>query len=234
MSDQITRKELKHDVVPFSLEHSFDYIAANKSQITKYGGAIVAVLLIVGLGLYYRNYQVAAREQALGDAIALQNAPVGQAPPNGGPSFPTDAAKKDAIVKAYTKLMTEHAGSSEAYIAEYTLGAMDAENGKLTEARKKFQEVSDNGNADYASMARLALAQIAFAEDKNDEAKKILKELADKPTAMVSKNQANFVLARGIAAKEPAEARKILVALADTKSEISQVAVTALSEIPPQ
>ena len=51
---------------------------------------------------------------------------------------------------------------------------------------------------------------------------------------MVSKNQANFALARGIAAKDPAEARKILVALADTKSEISQVAVNALTELPPQ
>jgi len=234
VSDQITRKELKHDTVPFSLEHSFDFLSANRSQIARYGGSIVAIILIVGLGLYYRNYQVSTREQALGDAIALQNAPVGQAPPNGGPSFPTEAAKKDAVVKAYTKLMTEHGGTSEGYIAEYTLAAMDTENGKLGEARKKYQEVASAGNAEYASMAKLALAQIDFAEDKNDEAKKLLKELADNPTAMVSKNQANFVLARGIAAKEPAEARKILVALADTKSEISQVAVSALGELPPQ
>lgn len=234
MSDQITRKELKHDVVPFSLEHSFDFFIANRGQITKYGGAIVAVLLVVGLGLYYRNYQISGRQQALGDAITLQNAAVGAPPPNGGLNFPTEAAKKDAIVKAYTRLMTEHAGSAEGYIAEYTLGSMDAENGKLTDARKKFQDVADNGNAEYASMARLSLAQIAFAEDKTDEAKKILKALADNPTAMVSKNQANFILARGIAAKEPAEARKILVALAETKSEISQVAVAALGELPPQ
>jgi len=234
VSDQITRKELKHDTVPFSLEHSFDFFSANRSQLTKYGGAIVAVILIVGLGLYYRNYQIAARQQALGDAIALQNATVGAPPPNGGTSFPTEAAKKDAIMKAYTKLMTEHGGSTEGYIAEYTLGSIDAENGKLTEARKKFQDVSDHANAEYASMARLALAQIDFAEDKTEDAKKILKGLADNPTAMVSKNQANFLLARGIAAKEPAEARKILVALADTKSEISQVAVTALGELPQQ
>jgi predicted negative regulator of RcsB-dependent stress response len=234
VSDQITRKELKQETVPFALENSVDYVSAHRSQLIKYGGGIVAVLLVVGLGVYYNNYKTNSRQQALGEAIALQAAPVGQAPPNGGPSFPTEAAKKDAIVKAYTKLMTEQSGAAEGYVAEYTLGAMEAEDGKLTEARKKFQDVASGGSAEYASMAKLALAQIAFAEDKNDEAKKLLKELADNPTATVSKNQANFVLARGIALKEPAEARKILSDLAQSKTEMSQIAVTALSELPPQ
>jgi len=234
VSDHLTRKELKQDTVAISLDSIIHNVGDHRSQILKYGGAVLAVILVVGLTFYYRNYQSGIRQQALGDAIQLQSAPVGQAPPTGGPSFPTESAKREAVTKAYTKLMAEHAGSSEAHVAAYALGAVDAENGKLTDARKKFQEVIDSGDAEYASMAKLALAQIAFAEDKTDEARKLLKELADNPTAMVSKNQANFILARGIAAKQPDEARKILVALADTKSEISQVAVTALGELPSQ
>lgn len=234
MSDHLTRKELKHDTVALSLDSVFHNFGAHRSQIVKYGGAIVAVALVVGLTFYYRNYQSNIRQQALGDAIQLQGAAVGAPPATGGPHFPTDSAKREAVIKAYTKILTEHGGSGEAHVASYTLGAIDAEAGKLAEARKKFQAVIDGGGAEYASMARLSLAQIAFAEDKNDEARKLLKELADNPTAMVSKNQANFVLARGIAARQPEEARKLLIALADTKSDISQIAVGALGELPPQ
>ncbi len=233
MSDHLSRKELKHDTVAPSLDEVFTNVSSHKSQITKYGGAILAVALVVGLTVYYRDYTAGVRQQALGDAIQTQSAPVGAAQ-GGGPSFPSEAAKKEAVIKAYTKLSTDHAGSAEGYIAEYALGSLDVDNGKLADARKKFEDVISGGGAEYASMARLALAQIAFAEDKTDEAKKLLKELADNPTAMVSKNQANFALARGIAAKDPAEARKLLIAMAESKSEISQVAVQALGELPPQ
>lgn len=233
-SEQTLHKELKQEMAAPTAAHVFSNLAAHRSQIYKYGGGALAVVLVVGLTLYYRDYTSGVRQQALGDAIQMQNATVGAAPQGGGLSFPTDAAKKEAVVKAYTKLVTEQAGSTEGYIAEYALGSMDAENGKFAEARKKFESVISGGGAEYASMARLALAQIAFAEDKTDEATRLLKELAENPTSMVSKNQANFALARGIAAKNPAEARKLLVALAETKSDISQVAVTALGELPAQ
>lgn len=234
MSDHLTHKELKQETAPFSLDSVIHNVGDHRSQILKYGGAILAVILVVGLTIYYRNYQAGVRQQALGDVIQLQGAAIGAPAVPGAPSFPTDAAKREAVVKGYSKLATDYSGSDEAQIANYSLGAIDAENGRLGEARKKFQLVIDGGNAEYASMAKLSLAQIAFAEDKNDEARKLLKELADNPTAMVSKNQADFVLARGISAKQPEEARKILVALAETKSDISQVAVAALGELPPQ
>jgi predicted negative regulator of RcsB-dependent stress response len=234
VSEQTLRKELKHDAAAPTLAHVFSNVAAYRSQIYKYGGGALAVVLVVGLTLYYRDYTSGVRQQALGDAIQMQNAVVGAPAQGGGLSFPTEAAKKEAVVKAYTKLATEQSGSGEGHIAEYALGSMDAENGKFAEARKKFEGVISGGGAEYASMARLSLAQIAFAEDKADEARKLLKELADNPTSMVSKNQANFVLARGIAVKNPAEARKILIALAETKSDISQIAVTALGELPQQ
>ena len=234
MSDQLTRKELKQDTAALSLDSVAHKVGGYRAEIVKYGGIIVAVLLIAGLTMYYRNYQAGVRQQALGDVIQLQAAPVGSPSATGGTSFPTDSAKREAVVKGYNKILTEHSGSTEAQIAAYALGAYDAESGKLAEARKKFQEVIDGGNAEYSSMAKLALAQIAFAEDKTDEARKLLKDLADNPTSTVSKNQANYMLARGIALKQPAEARKLLVALAETKSDISQVAVTALGDLPPQ
>jgi predicted negative regulator of RcsB-dependent stress response len=157
---------------------------------------------------------------------------VGQAPPNGGPSFPTEAAKRDAVTKAYQKIVSEHGGSTEAYSAELALATMDADAGKMPDARKKFQDVADHGDAGIASVAKLSLAQLDFAENNTSGAQAILKDLQDHPTDMVSKNQAMFTLAKGLAPSNPDEARKLLTTIASAGGDASQTAVTALQELP--
>jgi hypothetical protein len=228
----LTRKELKQDNVALKVEESVDFFNLHRQQIIRYAGAAAVVLLIAAGIYYYVTGQQDARAQQLGDAITLQGAAIGQPPPNGGPSFPTEAAKKDAVVKAYTKLIAEHGGSSEAYIAEYTLAGLDADGGQMGEARKKYQDVADHADANYASLAKLSLAQLDFAENKIPDARKILKDLQDHPTDLVSKGQAEFALAKGIAPTQPEEARKLLVELSSAQNDASQAAVTALSELP--
>jgi predicted negative regulator of RcsB-dependent stress response len=228
----LTRKELKQDKVALKVEESFDFFNLHRQQFVRYAGAAAIAILIAAGIYYYVTGQQEGREQALGDAIALQGAAVGTAPPNGGPSFPTEAAKKDAVVKAYTKLIAEHGGSSEAYIAEYTLASMDADGGQMTEARRKYQDVADHADANYASLAKLSLAQLDFADNKPADARNILKGLEDHPTDLVSKGQAEFALAKGIAPAQPEEARKLLVELASAQTDASQAAVTALQELP--
>jgi predicted negative regulator of RcsB-dependent stress response len=232
VSTHLTRKELKQDNVALKVEETFDFFTTHRQQLIRYGGGAVALVLIVAAVFYYRSSQREVREQMLGDAIALQNAPVGSAPPNGGPSFPSESAKNDAVARAYAKLATGQSGTAEGYIAEYTLASMDTEAGKLADARKKYQDVADNASANYASLAKLALAQLDFAENKPADAQKILKDLQDHPTDLVSKNQATFALAKGLAPTQPEEARKLLLSLATPPSDVSQVAVTALQELP--
>jgi predicted negative regulator of RcsB-dependent stress response len=228
----LTRKELKQDNVALKVEESFDFFNLHRQQFVRYAGAAALVILIAAGIYYYITGQKDAREQQLGDAIAIQAAPVGQAPPNGGPSYPSDAAKKDAVVKAYTKLIAEHGGSSEAYIAEYTLASFDVEGGQMAEARKKYQDVADHADANYASLGKLSLAQLDFAENKVPEARNILKDLQDHPTDLVSKSQAQFALAKGLAPTQPEESRKLLVEIASAQTDASQAAVTALQELP--
>jgi predicted negative regulator of RcsB-dependent stress response len=227
----LTRKELKHDNVALRVEETVHFFSAHRRQSLRIGGGAVALVLIVAATLYYRSSQQDAREQMLGDAIALQSAAVGAAPPNGGPSFPTEAAKKDAVIKGYTKIVAEHGGSAEAYVAEYTLAAMDLEAGKFDAARAKYRDVADHANTNYASLGKLALAQLDFATNRTAEAQSLLKELSDHPTDLVSKDQAVFTLAKGLAATQPEEARKLLLPLAGRGSDISQTAVTALGDL---
>jgi len=234
VATHLTRKELKQDNVALRVEETFGFLGAHRKQTIRIVGGALALILIVAAVFYYRSSQREVRQQMLGEAIAAQNAPVGTAPPNGGLSFPSEAAKKDAVTRAYQRLINEHSGSSEAYISEYSLASMDVENGKNDDARKKYQDVIDHADSGYASLAKLAMAQLDFATNRGAEAETLLRDLMDHPTELVSKSQAAFSLARGISQTKPEEARKLLLPLSGASSEISQAAVSALADLPPQ
>jgi predicted negative regulator of RcsB-dependent stress response len=234
VSDHLTRKELTQDPLALKAGETFGFLSSHRPQVIRYVGGALALIAIVWLGFYYVSYKQGTRQQALADAIEAQNAPVGQAPPNGGLNFASEQAKKDAVQKAYNRIFSDFGGSTEGYIAEYALADMDADSGKYSDARKKLQDVADHADANYASLAKLALAQLDFAENKISDAQALLKDLIDHPTDLVSKNQATFTLAKGIAPTQPAEARKLLLPIASAAGEASQAAVTALQELPAQ
>jgi predicted negative regulator of RcsB-dependent stress response len=112
------------------------------------------------------------------------------------------------------------------------LAATAADAGNLGEAEKQFRAVADSGNQNYASLAKLSLANIYQAQGKQSEGENLLRSLVDKPTAFVSKEQATIALARYLAGKNPAEARKILEPLRTERGPVSRTALAALSEIP--
>jgi predicted negative regulator of RcsB-dependent stress response len=229
----LTRKELlKQDKFTVEAEHTVNFLSEHRKEAVRYGAVALAVIVVIAAVFYYRSSQLSVREQILGEDIALSSAPVGPAAPGGGPSFPTQQAKDDAIAKAFTKLAADYSGTEEAYLAEYYLAAHALEAGKVDEARKKDQDVADHAGANYASLAKLALAQLDFAENRTPEAEVLLKGLMDHPTDLVSKSQATYTFATIIASTRPDEARKLLTQLAAEKSDVSQIALTAMSNLP--
>lgn len=234
MPSNLTRKELlKQDKFTVEAGHTVDYLSAHRKEAVRYGGIALALIVLVAAVFYYRNSQHSVREQVLGEAIALSGAPVGQAAAApGSPSFATQAAKDDAVTKAFTKLAADYSGSEEGFIAEYYLGATALDAGKVDEARKRYQDVADHANVNYASLAKLALAQLDFAENRTAEAEALLKGLMDHPTDLVSKTQATYTYAKVIAPTKPDEARKLLTQLAGQQSDISQLALTAVNDLP--
>jgi predicted negative regulator of RcsB-dependent stress response len=233
VSANLTRKELlKQDKFTVEAGNTFDWISEHRKEVTRYGGIALAVILVVAAVFYYRSSQNSVREQVLGEAIALQNAPVGQAAPAGGPSFPTQTAKDDGVKKAFTKLASDYSGSEEAWIAKYYLGSQALQAGNVDEARKQYQDVADHAEPNYASLAKLALAQLDFAQNRLAEAETILKGLMDKPTDLVSKSQATFTYAKVIASTKPAEARKLLSQLAGQPGDVGQLATAAEGDLP--
>jgi hypothetical protein len=230
VSTHLSRKELKQDNVALKVEETKHFFVQHRDSVIKAGIAILVVLVIGYGSWFFISSRKQAREQALASALDLQNAPVGVATPNGGKSFPTQAAKDAALTKALNSVVAE--GSDEGYAAEYYLAGLNAVAGKTDEALKQYDHVAANAGDDYASLAKLAKAQLLFSTNKSSEAQAILRDLMAHPTAMVSKDQAAMTLAQGIASTQPEEARKLLLPIANAHSDISQAAVTAMTDLP--
>jgi hypothetical protein len=230
---RITRKELKTDQFALEVEHGITLFGQHKSDIAKYGGIAVALVAIVVAYTFYSRHESGTREQALASAIRVQEAPVGQSG-NGGLTFPSQEAKDQESTRVFTDLQSKYSGSSEGEIASYYLGSIKADQGKLAEAEKLFQHVAEKADANYASLAKLSIAQICFASGRNAQGETILRELIANPTIFVSADQATISLARFLGPTKPAEARKLLEPLRTRTGSVGQVALTLLGELSPQ
>ena len=131
-------------------------------------------------------------------------------------------------------MQAHYPGTTEGEIATYYLGAIKADQGKLAEAEKNFKEVADKADEKYASLAKLSLAAIYFADGRADQGEAVLRDLMAHPTIFVSKEQAAITLARYLAPKKPAEARKLLDPLRAMPGAVGQAAISAYAELPTQ
>jgi len=232
---RITRKELKTDKFALEVEHTVDFFEEHRTEIARYGAAAVVVVALVVLIFYYRGHQQTVRQEALAHAIAVQEAPVTVTPQPSAPlSFPTPAAKDAEAIHVFSELAAKDSGSDEGYIAEYYLGCIAADQGKLSEAEKRFSSVADSAGKKYSSLAKYSLGQVYFAEGKADLGAKLLRSLIDDPTVFVSKDQAALTLAKLIGPTKPAEARNLLDPLRAKPGAVGQAAMQAYGDLPPK
>lgn len=234
MAGRITRKELKTDKFAVEVEHTVDFVTQHRRLLIVYGSIAVAVAVIFTGLFFYTRREHAARQMALADAIQIQETPVGATNPILSVTFQTEDAKRAAAIKAFSEVAAKYSGSNEAAVAKYYLGAIAMEQSKLQEGEKFFQQAADTGDKNYASLARLSLAQVYVSEKRVPDAEKILRDLINHPTALVSKAQATIELAKVIAPTNLAEAKKLLDPLKAQTGAISQAALGALGDQPIQ
>lgn len=230
--DRITRKELKTDKFALEVGQTVTFFEEHRQDIIRYGGIALAVVVLVGGYLLYSGRQHAKRQEALFRAIQIQESPVGPPTPGANRNFPTQEVKDQVALKAFGDLAAQYPGTQEGEIAQYYVGAIEADQGKLAEAEKSFKEVADKADANYASLAKLSLSQIYFADGRDQQGEAVLRGLMDHPTAFVSKEQAQLTLAKFIAPKKPAEAKKLLEPLRSMPGAIGTAALQAYSELP--
>src|SRR4029434_6942099 len=117
-------------------------------------------------------------------------------------------------------------------VAHYYLGALAVDQGNLAEAEKHFKQASDSGDEKYASLAKLALGDLYYAQGRADQGEKVLRSLMQNPTMFVSKEQATLALPKHLMKTKPEEARKLVEPLRTQRGEVSKVAIQLYSEMP--
>ncbi len=228
---RITRKELKSDKFALEVGQTVTFFEEHREVLFRYGWIALAVVAVVlGYRFYARN-QHTAREEALYKAIQVAQAPVGAAS-GGGLTFLTQELKDQQSVKQFTDLAGKYGGSAEGNIAEYYLGSILADEGKLADAEKRFKSVAQNGDEKYASLSKLSLAEIYFGDGRADLGEKTLRDLIAHPTIFVSADQATISLARQLVSRNPGEARKLLQPLLSKPGATGQTAVSLNAELP--
>jgi predicted negative regulator of RcsB-dependent stress response len=231
VSEHLTRKEMRTDGFAVAVEHNVEFVSSHRKQMIQYG-AIALVAILAGAGIYaYLTHAKTVREEQLAEAITIQESQVtpGALPGSGG--YASEDAKATAAQKAFGAVASEHSSTKEGLIAEYYLGSIAADTGKMDEARKHFQTVADSSDKDYSSLANLSLAEVDYMQNKAADGEKILRGLMEHPSILVSKDQATLSLARHLVKSNPAEARKLLDPLIKQTNVASQIAVGVMSEI---
>jgi len=229
----LTRKELKTDQVAEKVFDVFEWTSEHRKEVIQWGGAaVVVVLAIIGFS-YYRSNQAAVRQEALAQALRIDDATVGaEQVQQQNLHYNTPDEKEKARIKAFTELAAKYSGTQEGAIAEIYLASWAADKGNMAEAEKRFKDVVDSGPEAYAAQARLSLAQVYAGQGKLADAKKTLQPLIDKPTGTVSKEEATLVLAQLLEKSDPAEARKLAGPLrASTRSAVSRAANMVFGDI---
>jgi tetratricopeptide (TPR) repeat protein len=136
------------------------------------------------LGYYGWRQHVQSRSSAmLGEALAIQTAPTGDAsapesavPPGG---YPSEKARDEAAVTKLQAAADAYPSTEAGIYARYEQAATLVSLGRYAEAIDCYTEVIKRaGTANYAQMARLGVAEAQARAGRYDEAINALKDLA--------------------------------------------------------
>jgi predicted negative regulator of RcsB-dependent stress response len=234
--DRQTRKSIKTDKFAQEIGHTFSFLTSHSEESKRYAAIGLAVILVAGGIYFYVGHQATAREQALTDAIRVDEAVINSTPQPPNLNFPTQAAKDEARTKAFSDVAAKYHGSQEGAIAGIYIASDQVDKGNYSQAEKLYKDVVDSAPADYASLARIALSQVYAAEGKNSDAEKMMQSLIDHPTTLVSKEEATLQLADLMIPYNPAKAKKLLEPLAKPdapggRTAINQAAISEMGKI---
>lgn len=228
----IKRKDLKHDKFIEEVGRDIQYFTEHRTAILV--GLAVAVVAIVGGGWFYTHQ----RTQSLNSMAALQEAavmfsrPVSLDPEPGMQVFVTSGERTREVTAALEKVKTGFPGTEAAAAADYYYALFDIENEDYAAAKTKLQSAIAGADSEYASLARLALADVLAAEDDVAGARSEYEKLVSNPTTVVPASRAKLALARTIAKSDPTGARTLLQELVDGTGPASAIAAQELRRLP--
>ncbi len=234
--DAQTRSALKkEDVFIHSTQAGLDWIAENRAKALRIAIAVlVAVALVVAAVIVYQQRSETAAN-AFGRAAAVYGTPIADAAqpmPPGVKTFPTAADRAKAANPLFEDVAKRYSSTTAGHNALYFAGLTAAEMGNTGEAEANFRKAGEVHDANVASLARLALANLLTQHGQTSEAIKLYQELIQHPTTTVPAATAQLQLAALYEANHnSAEANKIyaLLKAKDTTTAAGQIAAQKLA-----
>ena len=200
-------RELQHDKFRDTAGKIFDRVGnrlEGQGKLILYGlVSVLALLVIVGVGVWWQRKHTDEAVQALGRGIEIMGRPVSAAPgidplaaPGVDPKAPSFASEQERAQRAIEEFQKVAAKYGDPYKTEarYFIGTnllyIDRE-----KAMNELFEVTKASVVEPATLAKFALAQAKQADGKYDEAARLYSELAALNSAVVTPETANLYLA---------------------------------------
>lgn len=220
-STHLTRKEIKRDEVAEAVGRSVDYAQSHGRTIGLAIGAVLLVILVL-VGFWgFRASQRGKASVALGEALRLAGAPIQatDAKPDDpdSPSFASVEARRARAKKAFENVRESFRFSAAADVAGVYLGQIAAEEGKLDEARKLWEDfVDDHPNDMLAGNVKLNLLELDRRAGKTEAMIASLEKMLDASDGPLPKDAILYELATAYeAAKRDADAKKTYQRIVD-------------------
>jgi tetratricopeptide (TPR) repeat protein len=237
--DQQTRQALKHDELADTAQQGIEWASHNRRSLLVWSAIAAAVLLIVAIGAVIFNQRSQKADVAFGEAMQAYQTPLaapGQQVPPGIKTFPSASERAKAANQLFLKVASDYGSTSSGKLARYFAGLTSIEAGQNSQAESTLKEVSSGWNADLASLAKLALAQLYRQTNRDPQAIEVYNDLAAHPSTSVPAGTAQLQLA-GLyeAENKPEMAKKIYAQLKDKdgKSPAGMIAAQKLNPTAP-
>lgn len=199
MNQRLTRKEIKRDEFTAAVGRSVEYA---ESHVRTIAYAIGAVLLLVALSLafyFWRNSRLQGANEALAEAMRVYQAPLSAtgAKPNdpAAPSFANEAARRARAKQLLEKVREDYGSTNAGDVAGLYLAQIAADEGRLDDARKTWQEfVDDHGDHMLAGEARLNLINLDRKQGKAQQVAQELRQMLERNEAALPQDVILFEL----------------------------------------
>ncbi len=178
------RHHLKQNEFAITAAKLAGTVAQNRSQVLMIGGAVLLVAVVAGGWFYVQKQKNDAASSALGAAMRVEASQIVPAPTLPGATqqagtFATEAARTEAAVAAYQKVIDAYPTHDVGLAAKFHLAGLYLSMGRTADAATAYADVASRGGSSLvAGSAKLGQAQALVALGKFDEAIKVLTDLS--------------------------------------------------------